>query len=191
MQFERHMSRHDRTLHCSCNFGFMGDGVECTGMCFPIQNNNTKKNLLSTTLTEIDECESNNCSSNATCVDKIGEFGCTCDNGFVGDGHDYQGISQCKYYFWFWKSLTLQIEIDECDPNSCSFNGTCHDMIGYYNCSCNFGFIGDGIECTGIWSLPLLNVHRLNDKQKSTNVNVIIAAAMQPVLIRLESLNVC
>ena len=31
-----------------------------------------------------------------------------------------------------------------CHPNS-----TCIELIGSYNCTCNEGFQGDGVECEG------------------------------------------
>ena len=39
-------------------------------------------------LADIDECELgiNNCHENSTCVDVVGSFVCTCNNGFDGDG---------------------------------------------------------------------------------------------------------
>ena len=39
---------------------------------------------------DIDECELriDNCHVNATCVDVVGSFVCTCNNGFDGDGVD-------------------------------------------------------------------------------------------------------
>ena len=43
---------------------------------------------ISTLHIDIDECElyMDNCHVNATCVDVIGSFHCTCNNGFDGDG---------------------------------------------------------------------------------------------------------
>ncbi len=52
---------------CSCNSGFIGDGVNCT---------------------DIDECATNadNCSPNATCTNTPGGFDCTCNAGYTGTG---------------------------------------------------------------------------------------------------------
>ena len=43
--------------------------------------------------TEIDECENNNCSPNATCIDKLNGFDCVCNTGFTGEGTSCTGIS--------------------------------------------------------------------------------------------------
>ena len=42
--------------------------------------------------------------------------------------------------------------IDECtsDLNICHEEATCVDTEGSYNCECNDGFIGDGVNCTDI-----------------------------------------
>ena len=37
---------------------------------------------------DIDECETdtNNCHELATCIDEVGNFTCTCNDGWEGDG---------------------------------------------------------------------------------------------------------
>ena len=44
----------------------------------------------------------------------------------------------------------LRTEIDECKENTdnCSANAQCHNTPGSFNCTCNTGFIGDGVNCT-------------------------------------------
>lgn len=75
-----------------------------------------------------EECLSHNCSSNATCVDKIGHFECYCNYGFEGNGYSCQ----------------------ECLNNNCGGNSTCIDQINGYECECNAGFVSDGSSCSGI-----------------------------------------
>ena len=42
-------------------------------------------------------------------------------------------------------------DIDECTvSNPCHEKATCNDTYGSYNCSCNSGFTGDGLNCTDI-----------------------------------------
>ena len=44
-----------------------------------------------------------------------------------------------------------QTDIDECKENTdnCSTNAQCHNTPGSFNCTCNRGFKGDGINCSG------------------------------------------
>ena len=44
-----------------------------------------------------------------------------------------------------------QTDIDECKENTdnCSTNAQCHNTPGSFNCTCNSGFKGDGVNCTG------------------------------------------
>ena len=46
----------------------------------------------------------------------------------------------------------ITADIDECtNPtlNACHSNATCADTEGSYECECQLGFTGDGIECEG------------------------------------------
>ena len=42
---------------------------------------------------DVNECDdgSHNCSSDGTCYNEIGAYGCTCNEGFVGDGRNCSG----------------------------------------------------------------------------------------------------
>ena len=40
---------------------------------------------------DIDECLSDSCDSNATCINTVGSFTCTCDSGYSGDGFQCTG----------------------------------------------------------------------------------------------------
>ena len=43
-------------------------------------------------------------------------------------------------------------DIDECSNdtlNNCHDNATCTDTVGSFECSCEEGFTGDGVNCTG------------------------------------------
>ena len=44
-------------------------------------------------------------------------------------------------------------DIDECALNNgnCSEYAICANFPGSYNCTCNTGFIGNGLNCTGIF----------------------------------------
>ena len=47
-------------------------------------------------------------------------------------------------------TILNSIDANECsDDNPCDRNATCTNFIGSYNCTCNEGFQGDGINCEG------------------------------------------
>ena len=41
------------------------------------------------------------------------------------------------------------LDIDECNWNTCDLNATCTNTIGSYMCDCFSGFSGDGKDCYG------------------------------------------
>ena len=45
----------------------------------------------------------------------------------------------------------LASDINECDrsPSVCHVNADCQDTEGSFNCSCQTGFLGDGMTCNG------------------------------------------
>jgi hypothetical protein len=63
----------------------MFDIISCYG---ERQTLNIKSNVL-----DIDECNNNThkCDGNATCTNTMGDYNCTCYDGFSGDGFNCQG----------------------------------------------------------------------------------------------------
>ena len=58
-------------------------------------------------------------------------------------------------------------DVDECELGICDENATCKNAVGGFNCSCNQGFTGDGLECISksdilksIWYNILLKLWR-------------------------------
>ena len=46
--------------------------------------------------TDVDECSGENeCHGNATCVNNIGSYNCSCKTGFTGNGTYCQGTMNC------------------------------------------------------------------------------------------------
>lgn len=72
---------------------------------------------------DINECLSQPCSNNSTCVDGINRYECRCPAGYTGHA--------------------CEIDINECDSSPCSSpGGTCVDLVDGYYCQCSPGYTG-------------------------------------------------
>eukprot|EP00736_Rhodelphis_marinus_P008888 Rmarinus@m.22865 len=81
-----------------------------------------------------DPCELHlhDCDLNATCAHVGGgEYSCTCNLGFEGDGF-------------------VCADVDECveETHACPENADCVNALGSYSCVCHSGYFGNGLECT-------------------------------------------
>ena len=99
----------------------------------------------------MDECAlgTDNCHQNASCTDTEGSFNCTCNPGFEGDGVNctsMPGVSAVCLIL----NVTCLSDIDECamGTDNCHMYAECTDTEGSFNCTCNPGFEGDGVNCT-------------------------------------------
>ena len=83
---------------------------------------------------DIDECtREHDCDTKATCTNTMGSYGCTCNDGWSGNG-------------------TVCTNKNECDQSTpvCHVKATCTDTIGSFTCKCNDGFVGNGVQsCEG------------------------------------------
>ncbi|XP_077968014.1 uncharacterized protein LOC120327058 isoform X2 [Styela clava] len=119
---------------CWCNDGYYGNGFICH---------------------ETNECDSQPCLHEGTCIDQVDMFTCLCKSGYTGS--------------------TCEIDIDEClldeeeasgdssgsggeiirtflslSSTICHKDATCSNTHGSYICLCNQGFTGNGIDCIDI-----------------------------------------
>ena len=44
--------------------------------------------------------------------------------------------------------MTADINECEMETDNCDDNATCTDTIGSFNCTCNHGYDGDGVNCS-------------------------------------------
>lgn len=68
---------------------------------------------------DIDDCMDNACLNGGRCTDRINGYECDC----AGTGYKGQRCGE---------------DVDECSEGLCK-NGFCHNLLGSYNCECDFG----------------------------------------------------
>ena len=64
----------------------------------------------------INECHSNPCLHNSTCIDGINMYTCNCTNGYTGQN--------------------CETDFNECQSSPCQHNGQCRNTIGSFSCTC-------------------------------------------------------
>ena len=48
------------------------------------------------------------------------------------------------------------VDIDECLNQSCHLNATCNNTVGSFICTCDVGYSGDGLNCSGLVNIYIL-----------------------------------
>ena len=74
----------------------------------------------------IDDCASDPCQNEGTCVDSTGTYDCICPSGFYGNN--------------------CEEEADECTKLGCKNNATCIVKDNWFDCICQKGFVGKKCE---------------------------------------------
>ena len=103
-----------------------------------------------------------NCDENANATMYNGELECYCMDGFYGNGSYCRGLLidiyfeistkyQLKIFSTFFLSFSsISPDINEClNDCACHQNANCSNTYGSYECQCQHGFTGDGMNCTG------------------------------------------
>ena len=108
-------------------------------------------------LSDIDECSLGMHDCDQICVNIVGGFNCTCEEGYeiLSDGRNCSGRIQCESW-----DLNIPtnvylhaciIDIDECLENPCDENSECINTIGSFQCICDDGFVTNGpLTCRGM-----------------------------------------
>ena len=95
------------SFNCTCNIGYSRNGTSCVGrILFYLFDNWSKEIKWSELKLDENECELNtdNCSTDAICINIPGSFNCTCNTGYSGNGTSCEGkISvwtfDCSFFF--------------------------------------------------------------------------------------------
>lgn len=100
--------------------------------------------------TNIDDCETNKCKNNATCVDLIEGYQCKCQGGYMGQYTitDYKETIRILNFCVYDTGQFCETKIPFCtkEYNPCKNNANCVDHDSYYTCECLPGFKGE--NCT-------------------------------------------
>ncbi|XP_043926817.1 fibrillin-2-like [Protopterus annectens] len=111
-------------------------------------------------------CLKSPCSPNATCTasDLRGNYNCSCNPGFAGNGTVCTDINEClaspcptgtvcfnTQGSFYCSSPSVTAQTDGC-TNTCSVNATCtkNNTTGSSSCVCKQGFTGNGTICNDI-----------------------------------------
>ncbi|PIK46326.1 putative fibrillin-1 [Apostichopus japonicus] len=98
------------------------------------------------TCQDIDECESSPCSVFADCTNTPGSYLCECQLGYYGNGSSCEDINECEVG----ESTCYSNGTCVLEPVSCDQNAHCINTNGSFECSCNAGYRGTGLECVDI-----------------------------------------
>ena len=121
-----------------------------------------------------------NCDTNAFCTNTTGNFTCTCNRGYTGNGVICTGklfftsveaygakfkyilhsvkikLSTLVYHYFTGPSILsmyLLLDNNECTDNTdnCDTNANCTNTPGSFTCTCNSGYTRNGVTCIGMY----------------------------------------
>ena len=109
---------------CNCFTGYSEGTSESGNTCTFINcPNGFGRNSTTGRCENIDECQiESSCDANSQCTDSIGDFSCSCNEGYTGDGK------------------VLCEDVNECETFNCGPNTECLNNPGSFECLCLDGF---------------------------------------------------
>ena len=95
---------------------------------------------------DINECETNPCRNNGTCINLVNDYSCNCTNNWTGrncsicplncnNGTQSLDCSICTCDAGY-SGDSCETNINECSPNPCENEGNCIDGINNFSCNC-------------------------------------------------------
>lgn len=139
----------------------------------------------------MNECEIFTNCVGGKCAHYPGSFECFCLDGYQDEWGNCTGI--IHNHFILDVDTHSKLDINECTiANNCNVYADCTNTIGLYNCTCQDGFYGTGINCTGTDLFDLLRLSFLH-KLLQILMSVIIldyVAKMECVIILSEIIRV-
>ncbi|KAK7103541.1 hypothetical protein V1264_018417 [Littorina saxatilis] len=112
----------------------------------------------------IDDCASNPCQNQGTCIDGVNSYQCICPEGWEGalcninkndcDPNPCRNYGRCRDYIGEfqcvcvggWKGKTCVLRSGHCDQETCNNGGTCVDLGNTYSCRCPHGWEGNSCQ---------------------------------------------
>jgi len=66
----------------------------------------------------------------------------------------YVGVTDIQYFLNVKADDVCNVDIDECATNTagCDTHASCSNTFGFFTCSCNKGYTGNGHTCKGMSS---------------------------------------
>ncbi|XP_033095614.1 mucin-like protein [Anneissia japonica] len=150
---------HNQTVLFSCKAGYELVGNQILSCQDGHYNGSTRPICL-----DINECESSPCLNGGTCNDEIAHFTCRCSAQ--------------------WNGTNCATDIDECamGTDECHVSASCENTNGSYNCMCNKGYYGNGINCYEyvFFEFDQNNSSSLRENYDKKNDSELISATFRP-----------
>ena len=132
---------------CRCSCGFTGVLCESGKWMIDFLFLPMNESVCWTVNVDIDECASNPCERNGTCVDERDDFECICPPGFKGKTCNIGtvlsfGLHRVVYQVDESIYCNLTLDIDECLSEPCFNDATCVDGRNGFMCHCMPGYTG-------------------------------------------------